>query len=170
MPIKIQNGSNKFVVPLSGHSTAALLKAGGLLATPREPGGLQAGSTEGCVGAEEERLHELASWMLAQVAMMVILFPVVVLLLPSVGLAGRAVSTMLWLQSRIISGDLRLPWQRPTWVMVSLLWPCSPPVPPTFLGASPTSHCAARGCGAPCSRQSRVEGEQHLSSTHSLQG
>lgn len=47
--------------------------------------------------------------MLAQVAMMGILFPVVVVLLPLVALADRAVSAKLRLQSRIISGDLRLP-------------------------------------------------------------
>lgn len=80
--------------------------------TLRELGGLQAGSTERLVVAEEERLHGLSSRVLAQEAMMEILFLVV--LLPLVAPPSRAMYTRLQFQSRIILGDLRLPHQCPT--------------------------------------------------------
>lgn len=51
--------------------------------------------------------------MLSQVAVMEILFPMVGLL-PLVALADRAWLAKLLLRSRIISGDLRVPQQRPT--------------------------------------------------------
>lgn len=162
MPIKTQTRLNKFVVSLSGHSTAAFLEARELSVTLREMGGLQAGSTERWVEAEEERLHGFASCVLSQVAVMEILFPMVGLL-PLVALADRAWLAKLLLRSRIISGDLRVPQQRPTWVMVSLLRPCFPPLPPTFLGAPDASHCAVTAVLLHAA--GTVEGKQHLFSS-----
>ncbi|KAK4825734.1 hypothetical protein QYF61_002173 [Mycteria americana] len=63
---------------------------------------------------------------------------------------GKAVSVKLRLQSRIISGDLRLPQRRPTWVMVSLLGTL--PTCPTCISRS-ISYRSLRREGLHCSVQ-----------------
>lgn len=145
MPRKVQNRCNQCVVSLSGLSTAAVLKVGGFLATPGELGGLQSGSMEwGELEQEEKRLSGFVSQVLAQAAMMMMLFPMV-MMLPLVILVGRTVSTKLPLQSRNISGDSRL--------MMPSRWAAR--LSHAFLEVSSPSACAVRGCDVLCSRQGR---------------